>query len=82
MDAIRGDMDWSAMVRQLMGAGVTQTQIAEFCQVKQNTVSDWARARSLMPSWGSGERLIALWRQQCAGGSKRAIPPTKQPESV
>lgn len=58
-------MDWPAVIRDLTNAGLTQTQIAVLCGVRQTHISYLARGLRKEPGWQLGETLLRLRKKQC-----------------
>jgi transcriptional regulator with XRE-family HTH domain len=65
-------MNWKKLISELASAGVTQTQIADACGVKQSSVSDLHRGATKSPSFEFGNKLIALHKE-------RVKPPSGRP---
>ena len=70
-------MDWAEIVRQLEGAGLKQVEIGKACGCTQSTVAEIKNGRrGRRVTYRLGTNLIDLWREKCAGGSRRAVPPS------
>jgi len=53
-------MDWPRIVAEIAATGMTQTEIATECGVRQSTVSEIARNTIKSPSFDLGTKLLAL----------------------
>lgn len=67
-------MDWKQVVADLMAANVKQTEIAEFCGVRQGSVSDLLNGNTQEPRWGFGKRLLELHAQRVGVGQGSSSP--------
>ncbi|SEN71573.1 helix-turn-helix domain-containing protein [Nitrosomonas marina] len=53
-------MDWKKIIKELMGAGLTQSQIASRCKTGQSNISGLLTGKRKSPSWMLGEHLRNL----------------------
>lgn len=57
---MRTKVDWVLVLKGLKAVGVTQPEIAKFCDCAQATVSDIARGDTKDPRFTTGARLLLL----------------------
>lgn len=67
-------MDWPQLIAELIAAGMTQTEIATECGVRQSTVSELSRGTIKSPSFELGTRLVALHALRKAAPGKQDAP--------
>ena len=53
-------MNWSKLIQELVSQGLTQTQIADYCQTGQSHISSLLKGTRKSPSWQLGESLREL----------------------
>lgn len=56
-------MDFKTVISDLMGAGLTQSQIGRLAGLKQGSITDLIRGRTQEPRYNAGRRLVALHKQ-------------------
>jgi len=59
-------MDWTRLIADLTGAGMTQAEIAEACGCTQSSISDLWRGETKSPNFDLGSRLVQLHLSRCA----------------
>jgi IS30 family transposase len=59
-------MDWSLLIKELMDAGVTQTEIGLAAGLAQSTISDLHRGRLKSTEYSAGEKIVALHKIHCS----------------
>ena len=70
--------DWTAIIRELKGHGLSQKHIASVCGCGQTTISDLAKGQTKDPSYSVGEslkRLLAQERARAQAASGPNAPP-------
>lgn len=58
-------MDWAKIVADLVASGMTITEIAEACGVKQPSMSAIASGKTKEPIWRVAQMLLALHAKHC-----------------
>ena len=59
-------VDWKKVIADLVGAGLSQQEIAAACGVNQSSVSDLARGVTAEPKFEFGSKLQSLHRLRCS----------------
>jgi predicted transcriptional regulator len=58
-------MDWQEIIKDILGSGMTQVQLAKAVGVSQAVIHDiYAGKRAGDPQWRHGQALIALHRRR------------------
>jgi predicted transcriptional regulator len=59
-------MDWQNIIKDLLGSGLTQMELAKALGVSQALIHDiYAGKRAGDPQWRHGQQLIALHKRRC-----------------
>jgi transcriptional regulator with XRE-family HTH domain len=58
-------MNWPSLIKDIIGSGMTQAQIAERVGTGQSHISELYRGGRKQPGWALGDRLLALHRERC-----------------
>ncbi len=70
-------MPWIELIARLTSSGLTQTKIAETCDVSQSTISDLARGATKSPTYALGEKLKRMAESLPAAEAQPAEPATQ-----
>ena len=65
-------MNWTSIIQDLLGAGMTQVEIANCCDTGQGHISDLMRGKRRQPGWDLGNRLLSLHAERCGKSEKVA----------
>lgn len=65
--------DWSALIAELVGYGLSQQEIAAHCHCGQPAISDLARGETKDPRHRVGERLRALRTTKRSEAAKKTV---------
>lgn len=58
-------MNFDRLIDDLCAVGLTQTEIAKFCNCSQSAISDLQRGESQQPRYSVGKALIDLHKKRC-----------------
>jgi transcriptional regulator with XRE-family HTH domain len=56
-------MNWTKLISELSGAGISQSQMAKACDCGQSTISEISRGLIKVPNFDIGSRLLDLHKK-------------------